>query len=104
MNLKDWISLLFGSGVFATVWSFIYTRIKKKNDNDDTLRLAVQALLRDKLYDKYDKYSELGYAPIIARENFENLWLRYHKLGKNGVMDDIHNKFMQLPTEKEEVK
>lgn len=104
MELKDWLTFLCGSGVLATIWSFIYTRIKKKNDNDDTLRLAVQALLRDKLYDKYDKYSELGYAPIRARENFENLWLRYHKLGKNGVMDDIHNKFMQLPTEKEDVK
>ena len=104
MGLKDWLSLLFGSGILATVWSFMYSRIKKKNDKDETLRLGVQALLRDKLYDKYDKYTELGYAPIRVRENFENLWLQYHNLGKNGVMDDIHNKFMALPTEKDEVK
>jgi hypothetical protein len=76
--------------------------VKKKNDKYEALKLGVQALLRDKLYDKYDKYTELGYAPIRARENFENIWLQYHNLGKNGVMDDIHKKFMSLPTEKED--
>lgn len=103
MDLKDWLSLLFGSGILATAWTFIYSRIKKRNDKYEALKLGVQALLRDKLYDKYDKYTELGYAPIRARENFENIWLQYHNLGKNGVMDDIHNKFMSLPTEKEDV-
>lgn len=102
MNLKDWLTLLFGSGILATLWSVIYNRIKKKNDKYESLKLGVQALLRDKLYDKYDKYTEMGYAPIRARENFENIWQQYHNLGKNGVMDDIHNRFMELPTEKPE--
>ena len=102
MNLKDWISLIFGSGILFTLWGVIYNRIKKKNDRYESLKLGVQALLRDKLYDKYDKYTELGYAPIRARENFENIWLQYHNLGKNGVMDDIHNRFMELPTEQPE--
>jgi hypothetical protein len=47
----------------------------------------------------YNKYSELGYAPIYARQNFENCWEQYHSLGANGVMDDIHKKFLKLPTE-----
>ena len=102
MNIKDWLSILFGSGVLVTVWGVIYSRVKKKNDKYEALKLGVQALLRDKLYDKYDKYTEMGYAPIRARENFENIWLQYHNLGKNGVMDDIHNRFMELPTEKPE--
>lgn len=102
MDLYQILTLLFGSGILATAWGVIYSRIKKKNDKYEALKLGVQALLRDKLYDKYDKYTELGYAPIRARENFENIWLQYHNLGKNGVMDDIHNKFMSLPTDKEE--
>ena len=100
MNLKDWLSLLFGSGIIVTIWGVIYSRIKKKNDKHEALKLGVQAWVRDKLYDKYDKYIEICYAPIRARENFENIWLQYHNLGKNGVMDDIHNRFMELPTEK----
>jgi hypothetical protein len=99
MNIYQILSLLFGSGVFATLGSFIYSRIKKKNDKYEALQLGLQALLRSKLYEMYDKYTELGYAPIWARENFENVWQQYHNLGKNGVMDDIHNKFMLLPTE-----
>ena len=102
MGLKDWLSLLFGSGILATAWGFIYSRIKKKNDKYEALKLGVQALLRSKLYEMYDKYTELGYAPIWARENFENVWLQYHNLGKNGVMDDIHEKFKLLPIEKED--
>ena len=34
---------------------------------------------------------------IYARENFENCWKQYHSLGVNGVMDDLHSKFLKLP-------
>jgi hypothetical protein len=74
-------------------------RIKANDVKTEAVQRGVQALLRDRLYDKYEKYSELGYAPISARENFENMWTQYHSLGKNGVMDGIHDKFMKLPTE-----
>ena len=37
------------------------------------------------------------YAPTDAKENFENLYQRYHTLGKNGVMDEKRKAFMQLP-------
>lgn len=93
------LSFVFGSGVLVAVCRTYRAKIKANKDEVDALRKGVQALLRDRLYDKYEHYSELGYAPIRARENFENMWEQYHNLGKNGVMDDIHNKFMQLPTE-----
>jgi hypothetical protein len=63
------------------------------------LARGVQALLRTQLYEDYNKWQERGYAPIEARQNFENCYQRYHRLGKNGVMDDIHEKFLHLPTE-----
>ena len=47
----------------------------------------------------YNKWSDRGYAPIYARQNFENCCGHYHTLGANGVMDDIHEKFLQLPTQ-----
>lgn len=46
-----------------------------------------------------NKYSEKGFAPVYARDNFENCWKQYHSLGANGVMDDLHEKFLDLPTE-----
>lgn len=61
------------------------------------IRKGVQALLRAQLLDDWRYYSDKGYAPIYARESFENCYQQYHRLGANGVMDDIHAKFLALP-------
>lgn len=79
-------------GVLLCVVKIIFSHIKG-------VKLGVQALLRAQMIGDYNKWSERGYAPIYARENFENCWLQYHSLGANGVMDDIHSKFLALPTE-----
>ncbi len=50
---------------------------------------------------EYNKALDKGYAAIYAKENFENVWKNYHTLGVNGVMDDIHEKYMSLPDRKE---
>lgn len=101
MTAKDWITILFGSGILLTAWRYLYGRIKANDRKTEAVQLGVQALLRDRLISEYNKYHDKGYAPIYARENFENMWTQYHNLGKNGVMDDVHEKFMELPTEKE---
>ena len=36
---------------------------------------------------------------LYARDNFENCWKQYHSLGVNGVMDDLHRKFLELSTD-----
>ena len=78
--------------IIAGVFRFLTLQIKG-------VRLGVQALLRAQMIDDYNNYMDKGYAPIYARENFENVWKQYHNLGANGVMDDLHDKFLQLPTE-----
>lgn len=74
----------------------------KSADRTDALALGVQALLRAQMITDYNHYSEKGFAPIYARENFENIWTQYEALGENGVMEDIHKKFLALPTRKED--
>lgn len=66
-----------------------------------SVKRGVQALLRAQMIAEYNKWEDRGYAPIYARQNFENCWVQYHNLGANGVMGDIHRRFMALPTEKE---
>lgn len=82
---------------------FKYLRsMAKKNAADNAaVKKGVQALLRSQMIADYNKWSEREYAPIYARENFQNCWKQYHDLGKNGVMDDLHEKFLELPTESE---
>ena len=99
MTAKDWVTMLFGSGILVTAWGYLYGKLQAVKKENKAIRLGLQALLRDRLIEKYDKYTDKGYAPIYARENFENMWSQYHNLGENGVMDGLHAKFMELPTE-----
>ena len=101
MELYQILSLTFGSGLLITILTGVCKRIKQNESKTESVQLGVQALLRDRLYSTYLKYAEKGYAPIYARENFENMYKQYHTLGANGVMDDVYKKFMALPLEKE---
>ena len=101
MTVYQILSLVFGSGFLITIIEIFFNKIKNNEKRTEALKLGVQALLRDRLYAYYNKYLELEYAPIYARENFENIYKQYHNLGNNGVMDDIYRKFMELPTENE---
>ena len=101
MTLYQILSLTFGSGFLITILTAVWRKIKVNEKKTESVQLGVQALLRDRLYSTYMHYQEKGYAPIYARENFENMYNQYHVLGANGVMDDIYKKFMALPLEKE---
>jgi len=89
---------LIGVPSLATIVGWIYKNLKKNDDETHAVKLGIQALLRSQMISDYNHWSSKGYAPIYARENFENCWKQYHSLGVNGVMDDIHEKFMDLPT------
>lgn len=94
MDLYQILTLLGVPSLVGTVFAYFV----KQNR---AMKLGLQALLRAQLIQDYNLYKEKGYAPIYARENFENCWVQYEALGKNGVMKDIHDKFLLLPTEKE---
>ena len=73
---------------------------KARKAETEALKKGVQAILRNQMITNYNKWHEdKGYAPIWVKDNFENLWLQYEALGENGVMKELHDKFMKLPTE-----
>lgn len=93
---------LIGVPSLFTIVGWLYKRIKENDNQTNASKLGLQALLRSQMINDYNHWSEKEYAPIYARENFQNCWKQYHTLGANGVMDDIHEKFMALPTKKPE--
>lgn len=97
MTLYQILCLLGVPALIAGVFRYLHVQIKENREENKALKLGIQALLRGQMIAEYNKWSERGYAPIYARENFENCWQQYHSLGANGVMDDIHAKFLQLP-------
>ena len=92
MRIYEILILLGLEGAFSTLILWVWNQVKG-------VRKGVQALLRAQMINDYNKWSERGFAPIYARQNFENCWEQYHSLGVNGVMDDLHNKFLELPTD-----
>ena len=99
MTIYQWLCLLGIPSAIVAVCTYIFKQLKQNREETEAVKLGVQALLRAQMIAEYNKWEEKGFAPIYARQNFENCWLRYHSLGANGVMDDIHEKFLQLPTE-----
>lgn len=85
--------------IITAVNAWLFKKTKDKHNKHVSLELGVQALLRAEMINTYNTWYKKGYAPIYIKENFENCWTQYHGLGANGVMDDIHNKFMALPTD-----
>lgn len=93
------ITIITSSGIIGIVSGAIIKRFKKKFDQNEALMYGVQALLRHGLYELYHYWAEnKGFAPISVKEDFSNMYMRYHALGANGVMDGTHDEFMNLPT------
>lgn len=95
MSIYQWLCLFSVPAILAAIFKILFTQIK-------AIKCGLQALLRAQLINDWNKCSEKGYAHIYERENFENCWKQYHSLGANGVMDDIHERFFELPTEPQE--
>lgn len=91
------ITIITSSGIIGILTKTLLGRLKKVEQRNKALGLGVQALLRAEMIEQYEKYKDRQHCPIYAKENFENMWLQYESLGANGVMTDIHNKFMSLP-------
>lgn len=93
MTIYQWLCIFSVPTVLLAVCRYLYMQITG-------VRMGVKALLRAQMISDYNKWTEREYAPIYAKQNFENLWEQYHALkGPNGVMDDLHTKFIALPTE-----
>ena len=97
MTVYQWLCVLGIPGLVTALIGYLIKRVQDNDKATKAIEKGVQALLRAEMVAAYNRYSDKGFAPIYARENFENIWIQYHALGANGVMDDLHSKFMALP-------
>ena len=99
MTVYQWLCLFSVPALILMIVKYMLNQIKQNRKDTEAVKLGLQALLRSQMISDYNKYSEKGFSPVYARDNFENCWKQYHSLGANGVMDDLHEKFLDLPTE-----
>lgn len=82
----------------------IYDELKKHSAADVEIRsdlqlckLGLQAVIKNTLKNRYEKWIREGKAPLDAKDDLERMYQVYHKLGANGVMDSLREKFLALP-------
>ena len=86
---KNWSWMAGVGAIIISIVSVVIVKIK-------ALERGVQALLRAQMITYYQQYRDKG-VTMDVRQSFENCWQWYEKLGKNGMMSDIHTQFMRLP-------
>lgn len=87
--------------VLSTILNGMRKSFKHVKMEQESFRLGMQALLRDRIVQAYNHHCETGYVPIYARENIEEMYRQYKNLGGNGVVKDLVHRIMNLPTHNE---
>lgn len=102
--VKNWVGWLFAtlSGILGILLKRLWNMIKSDRAENEAVREGMQALLRDRIIESYNKYSEKGYCPIYAKENVKHMYEPYHALGGNDVATELVDKLMKMPEEHEE--
>lgn len=64
------------------------------------LKTGMIALLRNEIVRIYESYITLGYCPSYMKENVNNMYESYHKLGGNGMVTTMVKDLFKLPNER----
>ena len=104
---NNWVEWLFSVAfaVLAWAWKTLSARLKEEQVKNEAIAEGVKSLLRDNIVTNYNKYSNKGYCPIYAKENIEETFKAYEKLGGNHTAKSLYEKLIKLPEdETKEVK
>ena len=100
MTTFNWLSLFGVPAIILAILTWSWKKLSKRQETvsteNEAIKHGVQALLRDRLYQIYRDCNKQGGASRFDRENFNNIYEQYHRLGANGVMDDIRKKLFEM--------
>lgn len=94
--LEYWLEVVFAAAL--SVLAGAYRRIRIKVREQDSIRLGVQALLRDRIIQGYYHCVKEGECDIHTRENINALYEQYRALGGNGTIEHLMHVLDTLPT------
>lgn len=100
--LDKFLGQIFNALAGAVI-TLLWTMLRAKKRENDALKEGVQALLRDRIIQAYNHYSDKGWIPIYAMESIEACYKSYEELGENGVIDNLMSQLRELPNHYTEV-
>lgn len=102
--MKEFVIEYWLEVIFTTVLSFVgwsYRKLKKRQEQQERKNKAiengVQALLRNELIKNYREYKLKGEITLLDKENMEHMFTEYFNLGGNGMMEEVHKEFLEIP-------
>ena len=100
--MRYWAEVVFAGAVSAlgVGYRHLIRRAKEQKAEQDAIRRGIQALLRDRIIQAYNHYTEKGNCPIYARDNIGTLYKDYQALGGNGTVAKLVEDLEKLPTER----
>ena len=100
--LDKFLGQIFNALAGAII-TLLWTILRAKKRENDALKEGMQALLRDRIIQAYNHYSDKGWIPIYAMESIEACYKSYEELGENGVIDNLMRQLRELPNHSMEV-
>ena len=100
--LDKFLGQIFNALAGAII-TLLWTMLRAKKRENDALKEGMQALLRDRIIQAYNHYSDKGWIPIYAMESIEACYKSYEELGENGVIDNLMRQLRGLPNHSTEV-
>lgn len=79
--LDKFLGQIFNALAGAII-TLLWTMLRAKKRENDALKEGVQALLRDRIIQAYNHYSDKGWIPIYAMESIEACYKSYEELGE----------------------
>lgn len=94
----NWQPILFSLiiSVLTSLLGYCVGKFRNSFKELGALKSGLQALLRDRMLTLYFEARSKGSTTIENKNNFDNLYNNYHALGLNGVMDQIHEEYMDM--------
>ena len=89
----------FLCGIVVAILSYFMKRILGKIKRLELVENGMQALLKDRIIQAYNKCVDRGCCPIYELDNIEKLYVSYHELGGNGTITELMKKVRTMPTE-----
>ena len=93
VNAYQWLTILGVPSILTSLVTFIIVQINQNK----AIKLAVRAMLRDRLLQGYKYHIAKGFADLDERANMENVYTQYKALKGNGDMKDLRKTFRHLP-------
>ena len=102
------VALSILSTLTSSILVFVVTNLLKENRDirarrreeniakEESIANGVLCLLRVKLIEYHDHYTELGSIPSYARSNWDMMYEAYHDLGGNGMITGMDSEIKKL--------